>query len=254
MTDALRRLLRLASIGAPAPKIDPVEFGPADIRVLNYVIENRLTMASRERVIATIKACKHAVEAGVPGDFVECGVWRGGNSIAAKLTFEHYGSDKKVWSLDTFAGMTAPSEHDSTAFSPEPAADRHRTGQAGSHNEWCFASLEDVRDNFERAGVDLSGVRFVRGDVLETLKVPDNIPSEICTLRLDTDFYESTKAELENLYPRLSVGGVLLVDDFGHWQGARQAVEEYLSSLAPHQRPLLFLTDYTGRMAVKTRA
>lgn len=250
---AIKKVLGLTglTVGRVSPPVDPVEFSPADRDVLNYVIDRRLTMASRERVIATINACKHAVEAGIEGDFVECGVWRGGNSIAAKLTFEHYGSDKKVLLFDTFAGMTAPSALDTTSFSSASTIDKFKQSQTGEHNEWCFASLEDVRANFEQAGAALSGVSFIRGDVTQTLADKVNLPARICVLRLDTDFYDSTKAELEALYPLLSIGGSLLIDDFGHWDGARRAVEEYLSALPPQRRPLLHFTDYTGRMGVK---
>jgi hypothetical protein len=235
----------------PAP-INPVEFSGTDLEVLNYVIDNGLTMASRERVIATINACKHAVEARIDGDFVECGVWRGGCCIAAKLTFENYRSDKKVWLFDTFAGMTPPSDLDTTNFSSGATAERFKKNQSPvGYNNWCFAPLDEVKSNLERSGADLSGVRFVVGDVVTTLANRENIPPKISVLRLDTDFYDSTKAELETLYPRLAVGGSLLIDDFGHWDGARRAVEEYFGALPPRDRPLFHLTDYTGRMGVK---
>jgi len=238
--------------GAPRP-VDPVEFSARDRDILNYVIDKRLTMGSRERVIATIAACKHAVDAETPGDFVECGVWRGGNSIAAKLTFEAYGSDKQVWLFDTFAGMTAPSDVDTTQFSSGSTEDRFRDAQADDHNEWCFASLDEVRGNCCDAKLDMSAVHFVQGDVTKTLQDKANLPAQISVLRLDTDFYDSTKAELDVLYPRLSIGGSILLDDYGHWEGAKQAVEEYFAALPPPRRPLLQLTDYTGRMGVKVR-
>lgn len=231
--------------------VRPVEFSKADIDILDFVIQNRLTMASPERVVATINACKHAIQAGIEGDFVECGVWRGGNSIAAKLTFENCGSDKKVWLFDTFSGMTAPTEKDTTRFSDKSAGDRFDEGQTGEHNEWCFASLEDVKANFQLANTDLGGVRFIAGDVTKTLAVDANLPEGLCVLRLDTDFYDSTKAEMEVLYPRLACGGSLLIDDFGHWDGARRAVEEYVDTLPSQSRPLLHYTDYSGRMGIK---
>lgn len=231
--------------------VKPVEFSRADLQVLDAVTDNHWTMASRERVVATINACKHAVQSGIEGDFVECGVWRGGNSIAAKLTFENYGSDKKVWLFDTFAGMTAPTEFDSTPFSDRSTEDRFEETRKGDHNDWCFASLEDVRANFEKSGADLRGVKMVPGDVMKTLANKRNLPDRMSVLRLDTDFYDSTKVEMEVLYPRLSTGGSLLIDDFGHWDGARRAVEEYFDGLPSGSRPLLHYTDYTGRMGVK---
>ena len=79
--------------------------------------------------------------------------------------------------------------------------------------------------------------------------LPAQAPTAVALLRLDTDWYLSTKHEMEHLYPRLSAGGVLIVDDYGHWDGARQAVEEYF--LTHGDKPLLARTDYTGRLAVK---
>lgn len=231
--------------------VEPIEFSEADLRVLRFVVDGALTMASPERVIATINACKHAIAADIDGDFVECGVWRGGNAIAAKLTFQNYGSDKGVWLFDTFSGMTAPSEVDTSRFARGPVVEQFRRLQKEQHNEWCFASLDEVKGNFEKAGAGLDGVRFVAGDVTKTLADQKNLPAQISVLRLDTDFYDSTKAELEILYPRLSVRGSLLIDDFGHWDGARRAIEEYFGELRPHARPLLHFTDYTGRMGVK---
>jgi predicted O-methyltransferase YrrM len=91
-------------------------------------------------------------------------------------------------------------------------------------------------------------VRFVEGDVVQSLKIESNLPESISVLRLDTDWYESTRAELEVLYPRLSPGGVLIIDDYGHWGGAKKAVDEYFRG---RPKPLLQYTDYTGRMGVK---
>jgi len=229
----------------------PVEFGDADRRIFDHIRGNGLTMGSPERLIATINACKHACLAGIDGDFVECGVWRGGHALAAKMVFEHYGSTKTVHLFDTFAGMSAPTEEDKAAGSDEAAESKFRERQKGDHNDWCYASLEDVQANFRQAGVDLSGVRFVKGDVVDTLAEPANLPATLSVLRLDTDWYASTKAELEILYPRLTLGGSLLIDDFGHWEGARKAVEEYFAAQPASHRPLLHYTDYTGRMGVK---
>jgi hypothetical protein len=229
----------------------PVEFSARDREIADHVVRQRLTMVSWERLFATINACKHAVAAEIDGDFVECGVWRGGNALAAKLTFESLGSDKQVWLFDTFAGMSEPTEVDRAAATGEAAQGSFEARQKGDHNEWCYASLDDVRRNFEVAGADLGGVRFIKGDVVETLRCEANLPGAISVLRLDTDWYESTLAELTTLYPRLSVGGSLLIDDFGYWEGARKAVEDYFGGLPRNARPLLHYTDYTGRMGVK---
>ena len=118
-----------------------------------------------------------------------------------------------------------------------------------THNEWCYASLEDVQKNCSDSGIDIAALKFIKGDVCDTLKKPDNVPDKISVLRLDTDWYESTKAELEVLYPKLSNGGVLIIDDYGHWEGARKAVDEYFS--LQKYKPLFNVIDRTGRSALK---
>jgi O-methyltransferase len=225
----------------------PVEFTKRDIEIFNYVWDNRLTMGLPQGLTAAMIAAKHAALANIPGDFVECGVWRGGLSLAAKLLFEEYCPQKKVWLFDTFAGMTRPSEFDRPAFDRFDAAEAFSEQRRDGFNAWCYASLDDVRENFERAGADLSGVRFVKGDVAATLHDERNLPETISVLSMDTDFYESTKVQLDVLYPRLSRGGPLLIDDFGYWEGVRKAVEEYFGD----QMPLLYYTDLSGRMTIK---
>lgn len=255
LKQAVRRALgtfgvEVRATGRIPPYSPPVDFTKADVAVLDFVRSNQLTMVSRERAIATINACKHAVRAGIEGDFVECGVWRGGNAIAAKLTFENYGSDKRVWLFDTFAGMTAPTAIDRDRGG-DMASKHFEKSRRDNHNAWCYVPLEDVRRNFERAGIDLNGAHFIKGDVAVTLSQTANLPAAISVLRLDTDWYQSTKLELEILYPLLRKGGSLLIDDFGCWEGSRKAVEEYIDGLEPGDRPLLHYTDHSGRMGVK---
>jgi hypothetical protein len=108
-------------------------------------------------------------------------------------------------------------------------------------------SLEQVKKNFGDCGLDLGGAIFVQGPVEQTLLIESNIPKQIALLRLDTDWYASTKIELEVLYPRLVTGGVLIVDDYDCWQGSRAAVDEYFANNAPLLTPL----DYEARIAVK---
>ena len=200
-----------------------------DTNLINQIIDKKYTMTSVHRLINTLKSCYYVVENNIPGDFVECGVWRGGNAILAKKIFEHLNSDKKVWMFDTFEGMTAPTNVDIEAINQISAENKFAESQTNTHNEWCYASLEDVQKNCSDSGIDIAALKFIKGDVCDTLKKPDNVPDKISVLRLDTDWYESTKAELEVLYPKLSNGGVLIIDDYGHWEGARKAVDEYFS-------------------------
>lgn len=210
-----------------------------DIRLLKEIAP--LTMTQIERQWAMLSAVRYVDRADIEGDIVECGVWRGGNMILAKKVCA---KPRKFWLYDTFAGMSEPTQAD-VDIAGGSALDRIDAYQKEDHNAWCFASLEDVRQNFGNL-LDES-VHLIRGKVEDTLAVAENLPEKIALLRLDTDWYESTKAELEILYPRLQSGGVCIIDDYGHWQGARQAVDEYFANEAI----LLQRIDYTARMFVK---
>lgn len=231
----------------------PVEFEQRDRDIFNYVFDNKLTMVSVEHLVATIQACKYVLENNIEGDFVECGVWRGGNSIAAKLIFEAYGSNKKVFLYDTFTGMTAPSEIDKTSLEKNPATPMFLKCQKKDHNTWCYSSFEEVKQNFKDAKVNVKDIRFIKGNVLETLTKKKYLPNKIAVLRLDTDWYELTKIEMEVLYPLLSKNGVLIIDDFGHWVGSQKAVDEYFFKNSKLKRPLLQCTGtgISGRMGTK---
>jgi len=232
------------------PKVRiPVEIGREEQEIVSHIQKNKLSMVSQERLWATLMACKHVINNNIDGDFVECGVWRGGNSLLAASIFRMYGSDKRVYLFDTFAGMTEPTEEDKRIFKEQSVMDVFKESQRGSYNDWCYASIEDVQNSFLQSGLLTEGVRFIKGDVGQTLEVSDNIPEKISVLRLDTDFYESTKKELEVLYPRLSVGGVLIIDDYGTWAGSKKATDEYFANAG--KRPFLQYTDRTGRAAVK---
>jgi hypothetical protein len=227
----------------------PVEFDDSDRTIVRHILDNRLSMVSPERLFATLLACRHVVAAAIPGDFVECGVWRGGNSIIAADVFGRQpGNARRIRLFDTFAGMTEPTDDDFTNLDGVSARIKFEASRRDSHNDWCYASLEDVRNNFAQAGLLSDKVHFVKGDVCETLKDAGALPESIAVLRLDTDWYESTRMELEVLWPRLQPGGVLMIDDYGHWGGAKKAVDEFFAQRA---RPLLQYIDTTGRLAIK---
>jgi O-methyltransferase len=205
------------------------------------------TMTSRERMYGLWQAAQYVSRAGIAGDFVECGVWRGGSSMLAALAFAGEHDARQMWLYDTFEGMTPPTERDRLA-SGQTAAERLAQQNRETGLDWAYASLGDVKANMasitEQPG---DRVCFVQGPVEET--IPGEAPAQIALLRLDTDWYESTKHELEHLWPRLTPGGVLIIDDYGHWQGAREAVDEYLTANGIHL--LLTRVDYTGRLAIK---
>jgi hypothetical protein len=210
-------------------------------------------MASVERIVATADAVAHVVRREVPGALLECGVWRGGSVLAMVLTLQRLGvDDRDVYLCDTFTGMTAPTDEDTSAFDP-PASATFDQAEADGRRAWepLFGAevfgLDQVRELLQGTGYPAERIHFVVGPVEET--IPDQGPDQLALMRLDTDWYTSTRHEMEHLYPRLSSGGVLIVDDYGHWQGARQAVDEYFE--AQGGWPLLGRTDYTGRMGIK---
>ena len=207
------------------------------------------TMTSIERMYALWTATRYIVDNGLRGDFVECGVWRGGSVMLMALTLLQRGdTTRDLWLYDTFGGMTAPGADDVQTMSGRAAA-----AILGEHPRtpddpfWGIAARSEVAANLRRTGYPFERFRFVEGDVATTL--PASAPAHIAVLRLDTDWYASTHHELEHLYPRLVPGGVLIVDDYGYWRGARKATDEYLATL--HPRPLVHRIDYTGRMCIK---
>jgi O-methyltransferase len=199
------------------------------------------TMTSPERVAALCQAVRHIEANNVSGAFVECGVYRGGSSMAAAMSFT---KPRDLYLYDTFEGMSAPSTNDWHVGSKRSAADLLSANDK-SARVWCYSSLEEVRSNMNKTGYPHDLVHCIQGRVEET--IPRSAPDEIALLRLDTDWYESTKHELEHLYPRLSPGGILIIDDYGCWAGARKAVDEYFAGAG------VFLNriDSTGRLVVK---
>jgi hypothetical protein len=206
------------------------------------------TMLSPDRLYAFMQATRHVVRTNVPGGIVECGVWKGGAVMASLLTMRQMNrADRDYFLYDTFAGMPAPTAADKQYDGEALAAAFAKRQLSEDTSSWCRGEFSEVERNIRSAGYEASRIQFVKGRVEET--IPRVMPEQIAVLRLDTDWYASTRHELEHLYPRLSAGGVLIVDDYGHWRGARQAVDEYFES---HKIPmLLHRTDYTGRVGVK---
>lgn len=230
MRQQLARVLRGVANRIHKPtenlSIEIPEIRPVDTAMLARVRD--LSMTEQVAQWNFIQSIRHVERAGIDGAIVECGVWRGGNVVLAGLLREELGFDRDIWAFDTFAGMTAPTEFDSKAKKNLDVGAKFNALERGDHNDWCYASLEDVKANFARV-VGNDRLRTVKGPVQETLLDPANIPEKIAVLRLDTDFYDSTKIELEQLWPRLSPGGVLIIDDYGEWDGARKAVDEFFA-------------------------
>ena len=157
-------------------------------------------------------------------------------------------TERALWLYDTYAGMTPPTEADVEAGTGVTAAEMLASTSVGDgNNVWCVAGRSDVEANMGSTGYPMERITFVEGDVAQTLLT--SAPSSIALLRLDTDWYESTKVGLEVLYPKLAVGAVCILDDYGHWEGARKAVDEYFAEHGP--RPFMHPIDYSGRVFLK---
>jgi O-methyltransferase len=201
------------------------------------------TMTSVEALFALYTSVNYVLDRQIPGDIVECGVWRGGSALLAALILKARNvSDRQLYLYDTFEGMPTPTEFDVDKYG--------RTGfemmeQYGDDIGWCYASLEDVQAAFLSHHFDFQ-LHFVQGDVIETLEKIK--PETISVLRLDTDWYESTAVEFQHLYPRLSTRGVLIVDDYGCWAGSRKATDDYFHEVPG---PMLIRIDKEVRLGIK---
>ncbi len=223
----------------------PSDFEDYIIKIINKV--NSYTMTSAERISALCKAVEYISKNNIAGAIVECGVWRGGSMMAVIETLIYLNDyNRKLYLFDTFAGMTEPTQKDRDFQGNLAQNLLEKTLKNENNLLWCHTSLETVKQNINQLKYDGNKIHFIEGKVEETL--PQNAPEEIALLRLDTDWYESTRHELIHLFPRLVSGGVIIIDDYGYWQGARQAVDEYIEQNKISL--LLNRIDNTGRIGV----
>jgi O-methyltransferase len=205
------------------------------------------TMTGPDKMYALIQAVRYVARHRIPGDVVECGVWRGGSMQAVARTLLAAGDTARDLHLfDTYEGMPPPSDRDLRRSDERSAEELLAEESREDSKVWAVATLDDVKDGFSRLDYPAERVHFVKGKVEDT--IPGHAPEQISILRLDTDWYESTRHELEHLYPRLSSGGVLLLDDYGYWEGAREAVDEFLEQSGER---LLLMRMASGRLAIK---
>lgn len=239
--------LQISRTGSAQERL-PIEATAGDAALIAAL--RPYTMTSAERLWSLLNAVTYIVDEQLPGDFAECGVWRGGSVMAMARQLSRLGVvDRRIWLYDTFAGMTAPTGKDVVAVTGESAESiMGRTVLGDGNNVWAYATRGDVEANLASTSYPVENFVLVEGDVAQTLLT--SVPEQIALLRLDTDWYESTRVGLEILYPRLVTGGVCILDDYGHWQGARAAVDEYFA--ATGHRPFMHPIDYSGRVFIKT--
>ncbi len=228
-----------------APLADIADLSEPDRAILRRV--EPFTLTGVDRRASLLLTVDHIVRHKIPGDIVECGVWRGGSMMAVALALMARGdTSRHLYLYDTYEGMTAPTEADKAHSGESAAAQMERTTRG--EGVWCEAGIDDVQANLWSTGYPRDKIHFVKGPVEAT--IPATMPSQIALLRLDTDWYESTRHELLHLYPLLERNGVLIIDDYGHWQGARKAVDEYFAASATPV--FLHRVDYTARLHIKT--
>jgi hypothetical protein len=234
----------LRSFGLDLVRFPPVDFHSDEKEILHAV--RPLTMTSPERVYVLIEAVRYLTRAANPGAIVECGVWKGGSMAAAARTLLQMNDvSRDLYLFDTFRGMTEPGSED-IDFSGKHAS-QVRADWVGANSVWVDAPLERVKDVLYATGYPKEKIHFIEGRVEDT--IPASAPASIALLRLDTDWYQSTRHELIHLFPRLSRAGVLIVDDYGHWQGSRKACDEYFEQ--NRVSILLNRIDAGGRVAVR---
>lgn len=192
-------------------------------------LAKRTSGVPAEGIKLNIRSVDRVVKGGIKGAIVECGVWKGG-SIAAMMyrLSQLKDTSREIYLFDTFAGMTEPTDVDKKYNSNKPAALKFKKMQRSDHNEWCYAPLNQVKTTIDAVPYPNDKVHYVVGDVLETTPRQADTISSIAILRIGVDFYEGTKVCLETLYPKVAKGGIVILDDYGIWKGAKKATDEYL--------------------------
>lgn len=201
------------------------------------------TMVEIERCYALYQSLLYISKYDIKGDLVECGVWKGGSAMLMAYTLQQAGiTNRKIYLYDTYEGMAKPGEMDGQSEKEEWESLRVND----SLNKMCYSPIEEVKANMAKTGYPSENIVYIKGKVEDT--IPSILPDGIALLRLDTDWYDSTRHELNFLYPLLSLKGVLLIDDYGAWEGARKAVDEYFEG---ETNIYLHRIDWTGRLIIK---
>ena len=184
-----------------------------------------------------MESVEYVINNSIPGCLVECGVNGGHFEDIWIKTLQSFRCVRDIYMFDTFAGMTEPGKYDYTRTDATIYKNTHEevhdiwksNAIDDTTNDWCYTSLRDVKFLLQKNGYPKENLHYVVGDVMQTLSDPRNVPDQIAILRLDTDWYESSKYELEMLYSKVSPGGVIVFDDYFHWDGQRRAVDDFFA-------------------------
>jgi hypothetical protein len=221
----------------------------SDREKLVYLEARHVSLSTPQAVVSLSRAVEHVVNNQIPGALVECGVYRGGSIIVMLRTLLlNQVTDREIYLYDTFEGMPAPDENDVFYTGEDASIVWKNFGGTGHGSDWVKDSLESVKRRVLSVGYPEARIHFIKGRVEDT--IPGIAPEQIALLRLDTDFYQSTKHELVHLYPVLTLGGLLILDDYGMFLGAQRATDEYIKE----NQISLFLSriDESVRIGVKT--
>ena len=210
------------------------------------------TMTSLAQRFLLQASLRHVVKANIPGSFVEVGVWRGGMLQLAAKTLQRLDDFRDIHAIDTFEGMTPPTARDRVLGGGPSAeqlmlAEPRQTKKKEQWTVWCDSPLQDVQDGMRSTGYPENLAKFWHGSVTDRTDFSELAP--IAVLRIDVDWFDATLHSLVHLFPSLSPGGVLLLDDYDHWQGAREAIDEYFADSPSFLVPVSF--PPSGRLLVK---
>jgi hypothetical protein len=218
------------------------ELSPAERETIRAA--RPFTLTGIDRMAGLISAVNFVSRNRIAGDIVECGVWRGGSMMIIARTLLQLGDvSRTLYLYDTFEGMPPPADVDRSFDGRGARAQMDATPKG--QGIWAEASFAEVQANVLATGYPPGRIRFVKGKVEDT--IPQTLPGAISLLRLDTDWYESTRHELLHLFPLLDRRGLMIIDDYGHFEGAKKAVDEYFQG----QPVYLHRLDYTGRIMVR---
>ena len=205
------------------------------------------TMTSIERLYGLYKTVQFIVNARIPGDMLECGTWKGGSMMLVAKTLLAMGdTSRTLYLFDTFEGHPKPdAEKDVDLWGNKAVNEWVNYAKTDETSDWAYVSIDEVRANMLSTGYPEDKIRLVKGMVEKTAAA--NVPDKLSMLRLDTDWYESCRVGLEVFWPVLSAAGVLIIDDYGHYKGQREAVDAYFA----HAPQLMHRVDYSCRAIQK---
>lgn len=251
MKNLIRKILNkynydIVKVAGLQSQVIPGDFNEDHKRILNKV--GKFTMTSPFRIFSLIEAVKYIEKNDIEGSIVECGVWKGGSMMAVAETLKEIGNTgRRLYLYDTYEGMSEPTAYDKTYTGDDASALLNTDTNRDKNLVWAYSALDTVKENMRSTAYPTENIVYVKGKVEDT--IPQTLPGKIALLRLDTDWYESTKHELIHLFPLLQKAGVLILDDYGHWAGAKKAVDEYINE---QSLPILLnRIDETGRIAIK---